>query len=157
VGDVHSLPFIDECFDTVTSLGTLEHFKHPERAVAEMNRVLKEDGTLIVTTDAPANILFTIGDFIRTIEYRIRGTLLTQPVDNRIPKKKVMEILAANGFRVVFHGEYSARVVQTDRYTRILKKLLPEKWLRGSFVFFFYCKKGTFDRYDGYGPFFPIR
>jgi ubiquinone/menaquinone biosynthesis C-methylase UbiE len=42
------LPYHDACFDVVTCLGSLEHFLHPEQALAEMRRVVKLDGILMI-------------------------------------------------------------------------------------------------------------
>ncbi|MBK9241506.1 MAG: class I SAM-dependent methyltransferase [Acidobacteria bacterium] len=43
-GDVRDIPFKDDSFDAVYSMGTIEHFDATERAVAEMARVLKPGG-----------------------------------------------------------------------------------------------------------------
>jgi SAM-dependent methyltransferase len=42
--NAETLPFRDGWFDGVTCIGTFEHFLSPERALAEMRRVLKADG-----------------------------------------------------------------------------------------------------------------
>jgi SAM-dependent methyltransferase len=48
VGDVRALPFSDDSFDAIYSMGTIEHFDETERAVEEMARVLKPGGRAIV-------------------------------------------------------------------------------------------------------------
>lgn len=48
VGDVRELPFADNSFDAIYSMGTIEHFAETERAVAEMARVLKPGGRAII-------------------------------------------------------------------------------------------------------------
>ncbi|MEP6917900.1 MAG: class I SAM-dependent methyltransferase [Acidobacteriota bacterium] len=48
VGDVRDLPFADNTFDAIYSMGTIEHFDETERAVAEMARVLKPGGRAII-------------------------------------------------------------------------------------------------------------
>jgi ubiquinone/menaquinone biosynthesis C-methylase UbiE len=48
VGDAEALPFPDRSFDRVLSMFALLHFPHPERAVAEMVRVLKPGGHLAI-------------------------------------------------------------------------------------------------------------
>ena len=50
VGDAHKLPFKNEEFDTVLCSEVLEHLHSPEIALAEMKRVLKSGGILILTT-----------------------------------------------------------------------------------------------------------
>ena len=49
VVDGESLPFLAGCFDTVISTEMLEHDPKPWRTVSEMARVLRADGTLILT------------------------------------------------------------------------------------------------------------
>ena len=48
VGDVRALPFGDDSFDAIYSMGTIEHFDETERAVEEIARVLKPGGRAIV-------------------------------------------------------------------------------------------------------------
>ena len=48
LGDVRELPFCDDSFDAIYSMGTIEHFAETERAVSEMARVLKPGGCAIV-------------------------------------------------------------------------------------------------------------
>jgi SAM-dependent methyltransferase len=48
--DGGALPFADQTFDAVTSFETLEHLQHRERFVAELARVLRRDGTLMLST-----------------------------------------------------------------------------------------------------------
>lgn len=47
-GDVRAIPFADNSFDAIYSMGTIEHFAETERAVAEMARVLKPGGRAII-------------------------------------------------------------------------------------------------------------
>ncbi|WP_461394816.1 methyltransferase domain-containing protein [Deferrisoma sp.] len=56
--DVRRLPFADETFDVVVSPSTLDHLETPEEicaGLAEINRVLRPGGTLIITLDNPYN------------------------------------------------------------------------------------------------------
>lgn len=48
--DVLSLPFEDESFDVVCSFETIEHVRDAEALVAELRRVLRADGTCVVST-----------------------------------------------------------------------------------------------------------
>jgi SAM-dependent methyltransferase len=47
-GDVRALPFADDSFDAIYSMGTIEHFDETEQAVREMARVLKPGGRAII-------------------------------------------------------------------------------------------------------------
>jgi len=44
VGDIHNLPFEDNSVDAIICMAVLEHVEEPQRAVAEMYRVLKPGG-----------------------------------------------------------------------------------------------------------------
>jgi len=48
VANAESLPFADETFDCVCSMGVLHHVPNTEKAVSEIYRVLKRNGRLIV-------------------------------------------------------------------------------------------------------------
>src|SRR5262249_11758313 len=48
--DIQQLPFENESFDTVISCETVEHVPSPSRAIAELARVLRQGGRLILTT-----------------------------------------------------------------------------------------------------------
>jgi len=48
VADVRRLPFRDESFDAVYSMGTIEHFPESETALREMHRVLRPGGRAVV-------------------------------------------------------------------------------------------------------------
>lgn len=47
-GDADNLPFTDESFDAVISVGAIEYFPDPEKALKEFARVTKSNGTVIV-------------------------------------------------------------------------------------------------------------
>ncbi|MFN2470678.1 MAG: methyltransferase domain-containing protein [Gaiellaceae bacterium] len=50
VGDVRSLPFEDDSFDAAVCFEVLEHLDDPERAIAELARVLRRAGVLAVSS-----------------------------------------------------------------------------------------------------------
>lgn len=52
VGDVESLPFEASVFDAVVCICAFEHFERDDRALAELNRVLKPNGSLILSVDS---------------------------------------------------------------------------------------------------------
>lgn len=48
--DAARIPFVDQAFDAVILFDVLEHLEHPERAIAEIFRVLKPGGALLMNT-----------------------------------------------------------------------------------------------------------
>ncbi|HEY2052253.1 MAG TPA: methyltransferase domain-containing protein [Caulobacteraceae bacterium] len=55
VADVMALPFDDASFDVVLAMHMLYHAPDPEAAVAEIARVLRPDGMVVVTTNGLGN------------------------------------------------------------------------------------------------------
>ena len=47
LGDVRNMPFTDEEFDLVIAGGSIEHFHETEKAIKEINRVLKINGVFL--------------------------------------------------------------------------------------------------------------
>lgn len=52
VGNAEKIPYDSNMFDKVVSVCALEHFANDEKAIEEMNRVLKPDGILVLTVDS---------------------------------------------------------------------------------------------------------
>ena len=50
VGDALALPFPDQCFDAVVSFETIEHLSDQNAFLKEIRRVLKNNGTLFMST-----------------------------------------------------------------------------------------------------------
>jgi demethylmenaquinone methyltransferase/2-methoxy-6-polyprenyl-1,4-benzoquinol methylase len=47
-GDAENLPFIDDSFDAIISVGAIEYFPDPERVLKELARVANPNGNVIV-------------------------------------------------------------------------------------------------------------
>lgn len=52
VADVEQLPYDDNYFNKVVCSSSLEHFSNDAKALKEMNRVLKANGIIVLTTDS---------------------------------------------------------------------------------------------------------
>lgn len=65
-GDILSLPFPGETFDTIISLSVLEHLHDLHRALDEVHRVLRPDGEFVVIVPAWEGFLFKIGREVTT-------------------------------------------------------------------------------------------
>jgi len=79
IGDVHQLPFEDGIFEIVTCRRAAHHFSDIQRAIAEMRRVLRPGGTIVIDDrsvpeddfiDQCMNLLDTYHDESHIREYR---------------------------------------------------------------------------------------
>ncbi len=70
VGDAHDIPLADNAVDTVVSLETIEHLKSPEKFVAEVKRVMNDDGVFVVST--PNDDEFIEGNVFHIHEFTLR-------------------------------------------------------------------------------------
>lgn len=73
VADIEAIPFERDSFDLVVSLDTIEHVPHPTGAVAELVRVLRPGGQLVLTTN---NYFGLIG--IWRVAMRLAGRRFTE-------------------------------------------------------------------------------
>jgi len=61
-GSVYAIPYHDDTFDCVTLLEVIEHLRHPWEAIAEIRRVLKTGGRLVVLF--PHDAVFKVAWFL---------------------------------------------------------------------------------------------
>ncbi|MDK1031705.1 MAG: class I SAM-dependent methyltransferase [Planctomycetia bacterium] len=93
VGDSEALPFGDHAFDFVTCSNSFHHYPNQEGAIAEMFRVLKNGGRLILLDGCRDNWLGRlIYDFIIT---RVEGEV------RHVPALAMRHLLRQAGFREV--------------------------------------------------------
>lgn len=62
VGNAEDLPYPDEYFDKIVCSSSLEHFKDDTGALKEMNRVLRTNGIIVLTTDS---FIYPISDELK--------------------------------------------------------------------------------------------
>ena len=72
VGDAHQLPFRDNSFDRVFAFNVFEHLRKPERAAAEIARVLKPNGSVAIHTAFLQALHEEPAHFYNTTEYGLR-------------------------------------------------------------------------------------
>ncbi|TSC72471.1 MAG: methylase involved in ubiquinone/menaquinone biosynthesi [Parcubacteria group bacterium Gr01-1014_38] len=75
LGDVQAMPLPDGSFDTVLCAEVLEHIPDPRRALAEIRRVLRPGGKLIITVPHLGYLHNEPNDFYRYTTYGLRRLL----------------------------------------------------------------------------------
>lgn len=120
VSDLHELPFKNNTFDFVTCLGVIEHLVSPEKGVKEISRVLKNDGTAILTIPnsvyASTNIckqmlFFHLARILHMLGLRKKLAVhVRQPIDRFYTPNEGKALLEQNGLKVM-----SAELVQSKR------------------------------------------
>jgi SAM-dependent methyltransferase len=84
-GDLQSLDFPDDSFDLAVCFETIEHLAAPQQGIAELARVVRPGGTLIVSSPNPD--VYPSGNEHHLHE--LRPDELSQLVDSRFPTARV--------------------------------------------------------------------
>ena len=94
VQDMFRLPYADESFDVVIVSNALHIVPQPEKALQEIKRVLKDDGTLIAPTFTHAGNSFS--GKVRAFFMRMAGF----PLRSKWTSEKYLRFLRQNGWAV---------------------------------------------------------
>lgn len=107
VADIEALDFDSDTFDLITSLDTIEHVPRPKVAVAELVRVTRPGGRIIITTN---NYLGLIGLWRLAMKLTgFRYTEMGQPINQPLmlfPRTKLMRELGCRVDVVDGNGHY---------------------------------------------------
>lgn len=105
LGDAHSLPFEDNKFDMVLCTEVLEHLHSPHVAIAEMNRVLKVGGMLILTTRFIFPLHDTPNDYFRYTKYGLQHLLREWQILELREEVGTQETIAVLLQRIAFQSQ----------------------------------------------------
>jgi ubiquinone/menaquinone biosynthesis C-methylase UbiE len=105
--DAAALPFPDDSFDAVVAMHMLYHLADPAAGIAEMARVLKPGGTLLVTTNGADNMRELYG------LAAVLGGTPVEPVA-ALFGYETAERLLGRQFGNVVRSDYPARLRVTD-------------------------------------------
>jgi SAM-dependent methyltransferase len=100
--DVRALPFAGGAFDGVLSTSTLDHFDDPgdlTRSLAELRRVLRDGGVLVLTLDNARNPLIRVRNALPPGVARRTG-LVPFAVGHTLDERAGRVALAQAGFTV---------------------------------------------------------
>jgi ubiquinone/menaquinone biosynthesis C-methylase UbiE len=104
-GDAHALPFPGASFDTVVCTLSLCNIPDPDRAVAEMKRVLRQDGRLVLVDHIRSSnkLVYLIQKVIEFISIRVDGDHMT---------RRPLDQVVANGFVVEERDRFRWGIVE---------------------------------------------
>lgn len=91
--DVSKLPFKDKSVDCVVLSGVIEHLENPMKALKEINRILKENGFLLMETPNPYFFPVIISDLLMNLSYYFEDTHI-----NLFPRRIMLKMLWHSGF-----------------------------------------------------------
>ena len=131
-GDASTIPLDDNSVDVVVSFETIEHIKDYNKFLDEVDRVLKDDGVLLLST--PNSLEFTEGNHFHLHEFEYE-----ELVNLVSPKFKYIDSYFQGTWKGTaiatkdFIEEISSKTVLLDNYA----PLVPEQYL----YFFLVCSK----------------
>ena len=99
VADIQAIPLADESFDVVVSQETVEHVHDPARALAELVRVTRRGGTLILTGPNYLNFVGMYRIALRLVGRRF--TEIGQPINQPLILARQVRRLRRLGCEVV--------------------------------------------------------
>jgi ubiquinone/menaquinone biosynthesis C-methylase UbiE len=105
VGDIHELPFDDNSFGTIVCTEVLEHCHTPHKAIAELQRVLKSEGKLILTTRFVYPLHDVPNDYFRFTKYGLQNLFKDWHIIEIVPETNTFSALGALVQRVGFQTE----------------------------------------------------
>jgi SAM-dependent methyltransferase len=107
VADIEAIPFERDSFGVVISLDTIEHVPNPARAVAELVRVLRPGGTLVLTTNNYFGLIGVWRLLMRLAGFRF--TEFGQPINQPLmffPSARLLRSLGCDVDLVDGSGHY---------------------------------------------------
>lgn len=100
VSDVRRLPFANASFDAIYSMGTVEHFDETEEAVAELARVLRPGGRLVL------GVPNRYDPFLRPVLVAVlhRCGLYAYGYEKSYSRRQLRHLVEQSGLRVEFES-----------------------------------------------------
>lgn len=91
--NIENLPFDDEAFDAIVCIGVIEYLPDPRKALKELNRLVKNEGVVIVSAPNLYSLKFILDPYyiVRGVEYILKKMGL-----NIKKKKQVINDVSMN-------------------------------------------------------------
>lgn len=128
IADARDLPYPDNFFDLVYSLGVIEHFPETQRALQEQARVVKKGGYVLATTPhfGPQALMRWLrfwqkGDYKKGSYEEIKGRNLTLWRMRRYFRQAGLEVVGCQGMGVILGGppwvnKFLSKVLPVSRF-----------------------------------------
>ncbi|MFH0936537.1 MAG: glycosyltransferase [Candidatus Woesearchaeota archaeon] len=100
-GDVNNLPFKDKSYKVIIFSNVLEHLENDQKALKEINRVLKNNSILILNTPDYGTLMWRIIEFFYTKIISQGGHCHEHK--NKYTYKKLRDRLLKDGFKIIDH------------------------------------------------------
>ena len=124
VGDIQNMDIIEDCrYDSAVCLEVIEHVQNPFQAVAEIYRILKKGGILILSVPHLSRLHEEPNDFFRYTKYGLQSLLEGAGF-------KVLKITPQGGIFSFIGHQFSTIFVCMFWHIPIIKKIvfLMNKW-----------------------------
>jgi SAM-dependent methyltransferase len=134
VGDAHNLPFRANAFSMILSTEMLEHVQEPQRVIDEIQRILKPEGKLVLTTRFIFPLHDTPNDFYRFTQYGLGHLFRGWSHFEITPEAGSFEtfgvLLQRMAFQCDFYVAHPVRffLLITARLVRILSALIKVQY-----------------------------
>lgn len=126
VSDVRNLAYASESFDLIYSMGTIEHFREYQKAIAECYRVLRRGGKAII------GVPNRFDPFLRPVLVRILQSFgrYAYGYERSFSRSALQQLLQDAGFHVLD----TSGVLFMPGWLRMLDLFIFTKWPRASHI-----------------------
>lgn len=136
IGDILAMPYPDDHFDKIVCLGVIEHFLDPTQSLAEVYRVLKPGGQVIMMTPNKKSL--------GVLDRKLKEWLGTWPFgyQTEYSPKELERLMTAQEFKILKReGLLRRRLPNDNRTVRVIgnfdrmMNLFVDDWGFFSYVF----------------------
>ena len=125
IGDARALPFRDQSFDVVYSLGVVEHFPQTRTAILEHARVTKIGGTVLITT--PRLSPFTVLRFAAWLfRYHNLGTF-EQVLGRNLTLCQMKRYFQSADLEIIYAKAAGLRLPGLAQFEHIVSKFISQR------------------------------
>lgn len=120
----NKFPFIDNHFDSVVSFEVFEHLKNPSDALKEINRVVKKNGYIIITSPFLYPLHEKPHDYLRFTKYGVIKLLEDHSFELVKIENGPSSFLTIKQLQILHHTNKSLRTIKSIHIRLILIPIL---------------------------------